>query len=173
MALNTSMNNYFQAVCTSCNFIEHIEKFVSSAEWKWEPSMFVATNLPNVSQDDVFLKQVSAQFSGSLQLYKIPSNSVYTWHRDKDTIGCSINMVLDNYNCHTLFSIGNHGTPVLQKVIELKYTPKIWYAFNSKELHTVINVDTRDRYLLSFILPGNVRYADLTKWLADQNYISK
>ena len=82
-------------------------------------------------------------------------------------------MVLDNYNCHTVFSVGNHGTPFLQKIIELKYIPKTWYAFNSKELHTVVNLDSRDRYLLSYTLPSNVKYFDLIQWLEDQTYISK
>jgi hypothetical protein len=165
--------DYFTPVITDSTFLSKVKEFIPNATWKWVPSMFIATNLSSAHiANDNLLSAVHSKFLGELNLYKIPCRSVYGWHQDKESIGCSLNMALDQYHCHTLFSVGNHGTPFLQKVIELEYEANKWYAFNSKQLHTVINLDERDRYLLSYVLPSNVTYQNLTAWLIQQQYAS-
>ncbi len=173
LSTNNMNEDYFIPVNTDINFLPKVKEFIPNAIWKWVPSMFIATNLSSTHiGDDQLLSKIHKEFLGELNLYKIPCKSVYGWHQDKNSIGCSLNMALDRYHCHTLFSVGNHGTPFLQKVIELEYDPNTWYAFNSKQVHTVINLDEKDRYLLSYVLPGIFSYTDLKSWLVQHTYTS-
>jgi hypothetical protein len=88
---------------------------------------------------------------------------VYHWHRDND-IGCSLNMVLDVYNSHTLFTHSNPKQVYLEAIIELNYKPNTWYIFNSQEKHSVINLDDRARVLFTLIMPKEVKYHDVVEW---------
>ena len=157
------MNNYFYEVSEPYQNIEAVKQFIPTANWQWVPFMNVASNFYESVLTDPFIKQLSIEFSGSLRLYKVPAMHVYHWHRDAQ-VGCSLNMVLEEYQSHTLFSNVESESKYVDPVVELKYKPETWYIFNSQERHTVINLDTRDRVLFTLIMPRQTTYQDVVAW---------
>jgi hypothetical protein len=146
---------------------ESVNAFLPDATWKWIPFMTVSTNFKGVGKEiannDTLLKLLVEKFNGALKLYKFPGNSVYKWHKDA-FVGCSLNMVLENYNCHTLFSTDFQHNNIF-KVEELVYVPKKFYLFNSQTLHTVINLDPRERILVTIIFDKSVSFETIKNWL--------
>ena len=156
------------------DIIPIIENFLNIVEWKWVPYQNVAIDTKTIESQILevcpLLSQFKEKFGGKFCLYKIPSQSVYTWHRDY-SISCSLNMVLEEYNCHTVFDKSKHpldSSPPDQSnilsVIELKYEPKKFYIFNSQLTHSVTNLD-RDRTLVTYIFPKFLTsYYDIRDW---------
>jgi hypothetical protein len=154
--------------------VESINSFLPDTLWGWVPYMVIAKNFNEIAEkicdeDKELLNPLSKEFNGQLKLYKFPSNSFYQWHTDTD-IGVSINMVLDHYNSHTLFGNGYENLHTI-KVEELVYTPKKFYLFNSQKYHTVVNLDSRDRILVSFIFDRSISYDMIKEWLVDKKII--
>jgi len=83
-----------------------------------------------------------------------------------------MNLVMDDYSAHTLFNPANRRD-ILDKVIELKYEKNKWYLFNSQILHTVINVDTRDRPLLTVSFPKDVEYQTVLKFIKSEENLTR
>ena len=113
-----------------------INEFLTTVEWKWVPYQNIAINTSSIELEILeacpLLSKFKQQFGGKFHLYNIPGQAVYTWHRDH-SISCALNMVLEEYHCHTLFSKSKHpldSSPPDQNnilsVVELKYEPKIY-----------------------------------------------
>ena len=156
-------NNYFYEVKESYQNIEAVKKFISTAIWQWIPYMPVASNFYEATQSDPFIKDIAAEFNGKLRLYKFPAKQVYHWHKDA-SVGCSLNMVLEEYNSHSLFIHPERDNKYVEPVVELKYKLETWYIFNSQAMHSVINLDDRDRILFTLIMPKDIDYHDVVAW---------
>ena len=141
-------SKYFYETAESYHNLESVKNFVPTAIWEWIPYMTVASNFTNAIKSDTFITDISKKFGGVLKLYKFPAKQVYHWHKDAN-IGCSLNMVLEEYNSHSLFTHSERDNMYVEPVIELAYKPETWYIFNSQERHSVINLDDRDRILFS------------------------
>lgn len=166
----TNNDNYYFEISESYQNIDSVKKFIPTATWEWVPYMSVASNFHESIQVDPFIKDIVEQFNGKFKLYKIPAKQVYHWHRDFK-VGCSLNMVLEEYNSHSLFTLSERdkmsaegSTTYVEPIIELIYKPETWYIFNSQERHTVINLDSRDRVLFTLIMPKQTNYHDVLSW---------
>jgi hypothetical protein len=164
------LDNYYYEINEPFQEIDKITQFIPNADWQWVPFMTIAMNFNQSLDSDPFIKKVGTQFGGKLKLYKFPANHVYHWHRDV-SIGCSLNMVLDIYNSHTLFTHANPKQVYVEPIIELNYKPNTWYIFNSQEKHSVINLDGRERVLFTLIMPREVKYHDVVSWYKE--YLKK
>ena len=166
-----SIDTCFYKIDVECKILDIIENHIPSAEWRWLPWIYVCINLPrkDLIGKDPFIDMLIEK-GGSLCLYKIPASTSYNWHRDA-SIGVSLNIVLTDYNCHTIFSTGHYeymnamNFPILDKIVELKYEPKKWFLFNSQIRHSVVNLDHRDRYLLTITFPKEYSYNKLKEFL--------
>jgi hypothetical protein len=156
-------SNYFYELNKPYQNIEAVKKYISTAEWQWIPYMTVASNFYETIHSDPFIKDIATEFNGRLKLYKFPAKQVYHWHKDAN-IGCSLNMVLEEYNSHSLFTHPERDNMYVEPIVELKYKPETWYIFNSQERHTVINLDDRDRILFTLIMPKGTNYHDVVNW---------
>jgi len=146
-----------------------LESFISTeTEWKWVPNFFVSSSFnPEIFKDD-FVKALDEKFNGKLSLYKIPAKSVYKWHVDTFH-KWSINMVLETFDSHTLF-LKNQVDTILY-FEELVYKPHEWVIFNTQNPHTVVNLDDRDRILVtyrkSFIDDNSYSYQEVVDWYSN------
>ena len=125
--------------------------------WDWIPNFHVCKNFKQEFFKDDFLKAVHEKFGGFLSLYKVPAKCVYKWHKDGGHLW-AINMVLDTFNSHTLFEERTENTLIY--INELVYKPQEWFIFNTQEAHTVINMDSRDRILVTY----RIGRSSLDKW---------
>ena len=159
--------NFFYKLDNKCTILNKVFDFLPKAKWEWVPYMNMATNLPHhLIKHDPFLSGIPLKFYPALRLYKFSSNGVYNWHRDKD-IGCSLNMVLDDYRAFTLFN-SDDKIGITNNVTELAYEKHRWYLFNSQILHQVVNLHPTDRYLLTITFPKIIQYNDVLSYFKTQ-----
>lgn len=157
------MNEFYYEITEPCDIINSVQLFIPTATWIWAPFMTVASNFYVSVNGDTFLKSIVQEFYGQLKLYKFPAHSMYQWHKDRE-VGCSLNMVLENYDSHSFFLKDSDRPTLIDNIIELKYKPKTWYLFNSQKTHSVINLDNRDRILFTLVMPRHVKYIDVLNW---------
>jgi hypothetical protein len=164
-----NIENYYYKVNYKPSYINEIVEFLPHASWRWVPFMTVATNFQNslglqLTENDILLKSLKEKYWGSLKLYQFPSHTFYPWHKDAE-IGCSLNLIMQDYRSITLFKSDTNRTDILQDIIELKYEKNVWYVFNSQLEHAVVNLDERDRILLTITFPKTVKYQDLLSYV--------
>jgi hypothetical protein len=167
-------DNLFYKIDQEPAFLDKVRSYSSTAKWTYVPFMKISTNFQKtlgleLIKQDSLLEQLREKFDGTLRLYMFPGMTVYNWHKDVE-IGCSINLVMEDYNSHTLFN-PSHSKKIIDNVIELKYEKNKWYLFNSQILHCVVNMDPRDRLLLTMTFPNNVRYQEIFDFLNLKNQI--
>ena len=95
-------------------------------------------------QDDI-LKNISNYFNFHGGILKLDPYVNYVWHTDTNR-GLAINLLLEHGQSLCMFS--KDDDPVVKKFELLDYKPKTYYAFNTQQLHSVINLD-KTRYLFS------------------------
>jgi hypothetical protein len=148
-----------------------IENFLPRSRWKWVPYIHACINCEVEPWRDTFVSAIDQKFNGKMHLFKIPAKSRYRWHRDVPQ-QCSINMVLNEYNSHTVFATNNE-IPDIFYFTELKYKPLRWYLFNTQQLHSVSNYGDEDRILVSYRFDRSVTYKDLLFWYLNEYIVSK
>jgi hypothetical protein len=164
-------NNLYYKLKQEPKFLDQVNEYAKTASWTWVPFMNISTDfqkslgLELVRQDEL-LSKLQSKFNAMMRLYMFPSMTVYNWHRDVN-MGCSINLVMDDYSAHTLFNPSGQKE-IIGKVVELKYEKNKWYLFNSQILHSVINVDHKDRILLTITFPKGVTYNDVFEFLKSE-----
>jgi len=102
----------------------------------------------------------------------LAANTCYKWHADTDRRAAINMLIYDNGNSRCLFSSEDFG--VVNKFVELKYAPATYYAFNTQELHTVLNFEA-PRFVLSIEFTNEDReltYDQLCSDLKGLNYVS-
>ena len=120
-------DHLFYKLNAECTIIPKVLAFLPLAVWEWVPYQTVASNFPyHMINHDPFLRTIPKKFFPVLRLYKFPATSIYNWHRDS-FIGCSLNMVLEDYNSFTLFNKQNEEPSIVDETIELKYEKQKWY----------------------------------------------
>ena len=168
-----SQDECFKKLTFDCKILDIIENHIPHAEWEWIPWNYVCVNLPykDLEHKDPFLDKMWS-IGGRFCLFKLPAKTTYNWHKDiKNKV--SLNLILTEYDCHTLFSIGHYeylnsyNMPILDIVTELKYEPRKWYLFNTQIRHKVVNLDSRDRYLLTIVFQNDHSYESLKEILID------
>lgn len=166
------VSKYYLHTGIEYNKAEQLTNFINNeAIWAWEPNFYVCQNfkLESIAKlfNDEFLNSAINEFGGFLSLYKIPARCMYHWHRDGRQMW-GIQMVLDNFNSYTLFEDRTENEGRLRYVNELVYKPREWVIFNTQELHAVINLDHRDRILITYRLkaetPNKRSYQEVVKW---------
>ncbi len=162
-----NLEKFYFKINKPCTILDRVRDFIPHAKWTWVPYMNLAINFPaDLIKRDEFLNSIPGEFKPTLRLYKFFSNSMYNWHRDA-AIGCSFNMVLEDYNSYTLFNKENKIN-IVNNFIELTYEKEKWHLFNSQQLHAVVNLDPRDRYLLTVSFPKSVKYDQLLEWVKNE-----
>jgi hypothetical protein len=162
-----SLENYYYKINIKPTCLSQVQEFLSSAVWNYVPYMTLSTNFQyslgiQLSDQDPFLKSLKNKFDGTLRLYKFSRNSCYNWHKDA-AIGCSLNLVMEDYHSFTLFDL-DEKLSITNSIIEVKYEKNFWFLFNSQIKHMIINLDDRDRILLTMTFPRDVRYQDLLSY---------
>jgi hypothetical protein len=116
-----------------------------------------------IIEQDKFLKDLHMAHNFTALVFKIMPHSVYNWHVDTKRL-CSLNMLLNTEDIsHCLFS--NAYNSITFDVLELKYKPETYYAFNTKEPHSVINLD-KPRYVFSLEFnDSSFTYKDLVSYI--------
>lgn len=159
-------DEYFKLLEQPCSILDSVENFIPHAKWEWVPYMNVCWNFDfirdEICQTDPFLNAARKELGGSLQLYKFPAKTFYTWHEDSE-IGCSLNMILQKYESHTMFST-DFQNDNLHSIEMLDYIPKRWYAFNSQRKHAVSNFGNEDRCLFTMTFSKPFSYPKLLAW---------
>jgi hypothetical protein len=159
--------NFFYKLNNNCTILNKVFDFLPKAKWEWVPYMNMATNLPqHLIKHDSFLSRIPKKFFPVLRLYKFSTNSIYNWHRDKD-IGCSMNMVLDDYRAFTIFH-NEERLGITNTITELAYEKHRWYLFNSQSQHQVVSLHPTDRYLLTVTFPKIIQYEDVLSYFKQQ-----
>jgi hypothetical protein len=162
-------DDYYYKLKEPCSLINRVREHIPKALWMWIPFMHVDANFPtDIFYKDDFLTSIPKNFIPTIHFYKIPKQTVYHWHIDR-ALSSSINMVLEDYHSHTLFVTGDYTkeSKMVSNIIELKYEPETWYLFNSKRLHSVFNLDDRDRYLLTVTF--QVPYSEVLAWYKNED----
>jgi hypothetical protein len=166
--------------------------FALQATWHWVPNMLVAQNVSKIESivlDNLpWLALLKERFGGKLLFYKTPANAMYHWHSD-GRVGCALNMVMDEYHCHTLFQLGSHPedkssasrvynlhanrlstydsrltiSPLISSCIELQYTPGKFSFFNNQKKHCVVNMGG-DRVLVTWIFSRDTVYEEVVEF---------
>ena len=105
---------------------------------------------------DSFLRYISKKIPGTLRLFKFPPNCYYRWHRDGDNL-YNFNLTFTSQEAFVLFENTNKDTQIFHTAITpvstLRYESKNWYLFNADTKHSVYNLDTEWRYLLTYTVP--------------------
>lgn len=168
----TNNDFYFKELDVEFKGTEILKDFIPKATWEYVPYMNLCNNFEWDTTDtaskirnvDEFINEVYSRFKGRQRLYKIYGESSYNWHQDAFT-EFSLNMVLDNYDCKTIFEISKIDNN-MSKIKELKYIPGKWYLFNSQIRHMVVNSDMRDRvlYTILFYKKHGVKLQDFIDW---------
>ena len=150
--------------------VNAVQEYLPKAIWRWKTYMTVAVGFHLLSepivQSDRLLKQLHDKFQPQLRLYQIPSKSFYRFHKDA-LFDVSMNMILEQYNCHTVF-INEVLNEHVYKLDELVYTPQKFYLFNTQIPHAVMNLDDRERVLVSFNFPKGISFETVDDWYQNE-----
>lgn len=133
---------------------------------------FSAMEVPEELIDsDEFLSELRTirNFRGGI--LRMEPNTCYNWHVDTDR-RVAINMLLcDDGNSKCVFA--PNGFEIVNPIVELKYKPSTYFAFDTKSYHTVLNF-SEPRYLFGLEFIGddkNLTYSELCEDLKGLNYV--
>jgi hypothetical protein len=152
------MNQYFYKVSREINDLQDLYNIKDNFYWHtgnknnmWQVKEFDQTYL----EKDRFLKKLSKKIPGVLRFYKYPPMCYYRWHID-DRSSYNFNYTFTKNKAFALFQNSHKDSsiyhPAISHVIPLEYDPKHWYLFNADILHSVYNLDTEWRYVLSYVV---------------------
>ena len=164
-------NGLFYKIEQEPIFLDKVREYAETAKWTWVPFMNISIDFQktlglDLIKQDSLLDSLRNKFNGMMRLYMFPSMTVYNWHRDVE-MGCSMNLVMEDYDSHTLFN-PTDKKETIDNVVELKYEKNKWYLFNSQILHSVVNVDPRNRFLLTITFPKHVQYQEILDFLTSE-----
>jgi len=99
-----------------------------------------------------------------LGLLRVKNKSFYDWHVDDYRQSCINCLVSKEHHSYCLFG-EQKDKWYHNNIIELKYKPYTYYLFNNQKKHAVMNLDKKDRYLLSLYFQEETSYEILQKKL--------
>tara|TARA_R110002074_G_scaffold128862_1_gene269556 strand:+ start:91 stop:648 length:558 start_codon:yes stop_codon:yes gene_type:complete len=170
------------------------ESIIISKQWKnfindkWESYFgFEGMSIPSIIwKQEVLLREIDKVFPFKhVGLIRLPANYNYNWHKDINR-GCGINMLLEHDESYTLFDLfeskrqtnpsnnEHHNFDQFGvEFIELKYKINKFYAFNTQQMHCVLNFN-KPRYLFTVEFKQDHKelpYEILYKWMEINNLI--
>jgi hypothetical protein len=168
--------DYYLQLDETYSLAEKGHDFVlNKAEWKYIPYIWVVANsanrVANWIDQDPFLSAIHKRFHGWVDFYITKPRHAHSWHVDAAE-QVSINLVFEEYNSLTLFSVENNQVDI-HKFEELKYQPNKWTIINTAKKHTVINMENRDRYLMCYRPPAGTSYQTVVDWYKNEYLLSK
>jgi len=151
----------------SNKLITHLEHLISSQNPSWEEH-FGFDAIPIDSswiEKELPLKEINEIHSiKQLGLLKVSNKSFYDWHVDSYRQSCINCLISKDHHSYLLF--GEYKDEYYHNnIIELKYKPYTYYLFNNQKKHSVVNLDSKDRYLLSLYFEEETPYETLRKKL--------
>lgn len=163
--------DYYFQIDDNYTHVDRAHEFaVKEATWKYVPYIWIVENSPSKYETwikgDPFLTAIHAKFHGWVDFYITQGKHAHSWHTDASE-KCSINMVFETYNSHTLFSLKNEKVDIHQ-FAELKYVPKKWTIINTEKKHTVMNFEDRDRFLMCYRVPPAINYQNVVDWYINE-----
>ena len=161
---------YYLKLNEECTVIDEFKKIISDATWRVGGYLFVIDrhHITRAIYDDPFIKELKETFEGSyIDIYKFPPNSFYRFHTDVHS-SCSINMVLEDYHSHSMFTSSKVSDKrYYDEITELKYEPYKWHLFNTQRRHCVLNLDNKPRYTIAYRFNKDIKnytYEDVLEW---------
>ena len=151
----------FSEIKTKSNkLVLYLENLISSEDLSWQQHF----GFDLIPIDDSWIeKELALQQINKIHpikqlgLLRVKHNSFYDWHVDDYRQSCINCLVSKEHNSFCLF--GKHKDKWYHNnIIELKYKPYTYYLFNNQKKHAVINLDKRDRYLLSLYFQEEASY---------------
>ena len=158
----------FSEIKTKSNkLILYLENLISFKNLTWQQHFgFSVIFLDNYwIQKELALQQIDEIYPiKQLGLLRVKHKSFYDWHGDDYRQSCINCLVSKEHNSYCLF--GEHKDKWYHdNIIELKYKPYTYYLFNNQKKHAVINLDKKDRYLLSLYFQEEASYQILQRKL--------
>jgi hypothetical protein len=138
----------------------YLEDVISNQDLFWQEHFgFDAHPIENIwIKKELALNQIDAIHPiKQLGLLKIPSKSFYNWHVDDFRQSCINMLISKDHHSYSIF--GDYKNSYYHNnIIELKYNPFTYYLFNNQKKHAVVNLDCKDRYLLSLYFEEETSY---------------
>ena len=161
-------NDCFSEIKTKSNkLVFYLEHLISSKNLSWQQHFgFDVIFLNNFwIEKELALNQINKLHPiKQLGLLKVQHKSFYDWHVDDFRQSCINCLVSKEHHSYCLF--GEHKDEWYHNnLIELKYKPYTYYLFNNQKKHAVLNLDKKDRYLLSLYFKEEASYEILRKKL--------
>ena len=169
------MDRFFKPLPAKSSILEDLCAALESADpadWIQYYNFHALPISDSVLMKDPTLRQLRAKRDFRGGVLALATNTCYKWHTDTDR-RTAINMLIyDNGNSRCLFAPGEFD--VVTPFVELKYAPATYYAFNTQELHMVLNFEA-PRFVLSLEFMDKDRgltYDELCSDLEGLNYVS-
>lgn len=151
----------FYEIKSKCTIRQKLLKQIeerSDVEWakefEWK-SLLIPDEL---LMEDPFLRKLKGRVDFLGHILGIMPYQFYDWHTD-DPRSVSINLLLNDCHCHTLFS--RRGAYICD-FVELVYKPDTYYILNTNVDHSLINFD-KPRFILSLSFRKEIDYIHLAK----------
>jgi len=158
----------FSEIKTKSNeLVLYLENLLSSENLSWQQHFgFDVIFLDNFwIEKELALQQINKIHPiKQLGLLRVEHNSFYDWHVDSYRQSCINCLISKDHNSYCLF--GKYRDEWYHNnIIELKYKPYTYYLFNNQKKHAVMNLDSKDRYLLSLYFEEETSYKILREKL--------
>mgnify|MGYP003128178493 FL=1 len=163
-----NQNDCFSEIKIKSNrLVLYLEHLISSENLPWQQHFGFDVIFLDGSwiEKELALNQINKIHAiKQLGLLRVKNKSFYDWHVDDYRQSCINCLVSKEHHSYCLF--GEHKDEWYHdNIIELKYKPYTYYLFNNQKKHTVLNLDKKDRYLLSLYFQEEVSYEILQKKL--------
>ena len=158
----------FSEIKTKSNkLVLYLENLISSEDLSWQQHF----GFDLIPIDDSWIeKELALQQINKIHpikqlgLLRVKHNSFYDWHVDSYRQSCINCLISKNHHSYCLF--GKYKDEWYHNnIIELKYKPYTYYLFNNQKKHAVINLDSKDRHLLSLYFEEEASYERLQRKL--------
>ena len=163
-----NQNDCFLEIKTKSNkLVLYLEQLISLPDLTWQQHFgFDVIFLDNSwIQKELALNQINKIHPiKQLGLLRVKSKSFYDWHVDDYRQSCINCLVSKEHHSYCLF--GKHKDEWYHdNIIKLKYKPYTYYLFNNQKEHTVLNLDSKDRYVFSLYFEEETSYEILKEKL--------
>jgi hypothetical protein len=170
------LRNYYFQLDETYSLSEKAHDFLlNQATWKYIPYIWVIENSPDKFEtwikNDRFLTALHNKFNGWVDFYLTKPRHAHGWHKDSLSVNefVSINLVFEEYNSLTLFSVkSDKSQPDIHQFEELKYQPNKWTIMNTDQSHSVINREFRNRYLMCYRPRKGTKYQTVVDWYINE-----
>ena len=162
-----SIDCFSEIEIKSNQLVSYLEHLVSSHNLRWEEHFgFDVIQIESSwIEKELSLRQINQIHPiKQLGLLRVENKSFYDWHVDSYRQSCINCLISKDHHSYLLF--GDFKDEYYHNnIIELKYKPYTYYLFNNQKKHAVMNLDSKDRYLLSLYFEEETSYKILQEKL--------